>query len=336
MTEFLSLNGSDRQVLLENAAEALHRPAAILEKDIWVCWALEALFKLETPTMVFKGGTSLSKVYGAIQRFSEDLDITIDHRNSGDALLDPMAEGISNTKRREFSERMKVFTVTTVRDIILPHLQTLARHVPINDLRLHPDGDQILIDFQSLSAGAYVLPSLKLEFGSRNAIEPSEIKLVEPEVLAWAQAKRLRFPSARVPVLLAERTFWEKVTLIHAEITRRNPKANVERYSRHWYDLVKLNLSPIGARALTRTDLRDHVIATKTALFGVAGVNYAEVAAGACRLVPDGSLAEGLARDYAAMLEAGMFDETPAGWPELMAALTKLEQQINNKTSQDR
>ena len=336
MNEFLALNGSDRQVLLENAAEALRRPAAILEKDIWVCWALEALFKLETPTMVFKGGTSLSKVYGAIQRFSEDLDITIDHRDSKDALLDPMAEGVSNTKRREFSERMKVFTVKTVRDTVLPHLQTLARHVPINDLRLNPDGDQILIDFQTLSAGAYVVPSLTLEFGSRNAIEPSEIKLVEPEVLAWEQAKQLRFPSARVPVLLAERTFWEKVTLIHAEITRRNPKANVERYSRHWYDLAKLSLSPIGARALTRTDLRDHVIAVKKALFGVAGVNYDEVATGGCRLVPDGSLAEGLARDYAAMLEAGMFDETPAGWPELMTNLTKLEQQINHKSSQDR
>ena len=182
---------------------------------------------------------------------------------------------------------------------------------------------------------------LKFEFGSRNAIEPSEVKLVQPEVLGWAQAKQLRFPSAHVPVLLAERTFWEKVTLIHAEITRRNPKANVERYSRHWYDLAKLSfsapqqhlaglgrLSPIGARALTRTDLRDHVIATKTALFGVAGVNYAEVASGACRLVPDGSLAEGLAWDYAAMLEASMFDETPPSWSELMAALTMLEQQI--------
>ena len=163
--------------------------------------------------------------------------------------------------------------------------------------------------------------------------------------------------------------------MIHAEITRRNTKANVDRYSRHWYDLAKLSflapqqhlldptaapvlipgvhltggiadgpgslaglgrLSPIGARALARTDLRDHVIAVKKALFGVARVNYDEVAAGGCRLVPDGSLAEGLARDYAAMFEAGMFDETPPGWLELMRALTKLEQQINDESNQDR
>jgi Nucleotidyl transferase AbiEii toxin, Type IV TA system len=201
-----------------------------------------------------------------------------------------------------------------------------------------------------------VLPRIKLEFGSRNAIEPSETVRIEPDVLAWEPAQVVTFPSALVPVLLAERTYWEKVTLIHAENTRRNAKANTERYSRHWYDLAMLSflapqqhlaglgrflapqqhlaglgrLSPIGVRALARTDLRDHVIATKTALFGVAGVNYAEVAAGACRLVPDGALNDGLERDYASMLEAGMFDSTPPAWAELMGALANLEIQINS------
>ena len=326
---YFSLSPEERRGFLLEAETALQRNAAILEKDLWVCWALEALFSLELPKMVFKGGTSLSKVYRAISRFSEDLDITIDHRESGDVIQDPLEASISNTKRREFSERMKAFTLITVRETILPHLQTLAATVPIKSLRLNPDGDEILIDFETLFAAGYIGPNIKLEFGSRNSIEPSEIRLVEPDVLAWDATKSLRFPTAQVPVLLAERTYWEKVTLIHAEITRRNPRANVERYSRHWYDLTMLSLSPIGVRALARTDLRDHVIAVKTALFGVAGVNYAEVASGNCRLVPNGALTAGLERDYAAMLEAGMFDQTPPHWQELMTALAQLEGQIN-------
>jgi hypothetical protein len=330
MPEFLRLSLAERRELLEGAAIALGRPAAILEKDVWVCWALGALFSLETPKMVFKGGTSLSKVYGVIKRFSEDLDITIDHLASGDDISDPLAVGMSNTKRREFSERMKSFTVQTVREIILPHLERAALQLPITSVRVSESGEEILIDFESIFGEVYVLPRIKLEFGSRNAIEPSEVVRIEPDVLAWEPIRGVSFPSALVPVLLAERTYWEKVTLIHAENTRRNAKANTERYSRHWYDLAMLSLSPIGARALDRTDLRDHVIATKTALFGVAGVNYAEVAAGACRLVPSGALNDGLERDYASMLEAGMFDSTPPAWAELMRTLANLEIQINS------
>jgi hypothetical protein len=328
--EFLHLSQSELRELLEGAAIALGKPAAILEKDVWVCWALGALFSLETPKMVFKGGTSLSKVYGVIKRFSEDLDITIDHLASGDDITDPLAVGVSNTKRRDFSERMKSFTVQTVREIILPHLEHAALQLPVTSVRVSESGEEIFIDFESIFSEVYVLPRIKLEFGSRNAIEPSEVVRIEPDVLAWEPAQVVTFPSALVPVLLAERTYWEKVTLIHAENTRRNAKANTERYSRHWYNLAMLSLSPIGVRALDRTDLRDHVIATKTALFGVAGVNYAEVAAGACRLMPDGALNDGLERDYASMLEAGMFDSTPPAWAELMGALANLEIQINS------
>jgi Nucleotidyl transferase AbiEii toxin, Type IV TA system len=202
--------------------------------------------------------------------------------------------------------------------------------LPITSVRVSDSGEEILVDFESIFGEVYVLPRIKLEFGSRNATLPSETVRIEPDVLAWEPAQVVTFSNALVPVLLAERTYWEKVTLIHAENTRRNAKANTERYSRHWYDLAMLSFSPIGARALARTDLRDHVIATKTALFGVAGVNYAEVAAGACRLVPSGALNDGLERDYASMLEAGMFDSTPPAWAKLMGTLADLEIQINS------
>jgi Nucleotidyl transferase AbiEii toxin, Type IV TA system len=123
---FFELDPAERFDLLGDASRALNRPGVVLEKDLWVCWALEALFSDPSPNgagvgsrsdpqqrMVFKGGTSLSKIYGAIHRFSEDLDITIDYREAHDPIADPFSSEVSNTQRRAFSERMRVFTAET-------------------------------------------------------------------------------------------------------------------------------------------------------------------------------------------------------------------------------
>lgn len=325
---FIRLSFEARQELLLEAGRYLKREAAILEKDIWVCWALEVLFKLELP-MVFKGGTSLSKVYQAIQRFSEDLDITIDHKASGDVLEDPLSALVSNTKRREFSERMRTFTIATVQDLILPHIHAMSKDLPINKIAVVENGDQIYLEYQAVTQSNYILPQIKLEFGARNAVEPSQIHQISADILAWDVANQLEFPEATVPVLLAERTYWEKVTLIHAEITRKNPKTTMERYSRHWYDLAQLSQHQAGIQAAQRFDLRDHVIRTKTALYGVAGVNYDAVAQQHCCLVPKDELNSALERDFNEMLSAGMFDGTPPTWDDIIVTLTRLEQQIN-------
>ena len=330
MLEFLKLPETERQAFLFEAEAHFKRPAQILEKDIWVCWALESLFRLKLP-MVFKGGTSLSKVYRSIARFSEDLDITIDHAASGDLIVDPLAESLSNTKRRAFSDRMQGFTKNQVRDLIQPHFEQLKEEFPIRNVSTNEDGDSLLVDYISVfPASNYLLSRIKLEFGARNAIEPSASHVIEPDVLDWEASRQFKFPSASVPVLLGERTFWEKATLIHAEISRKNLKSTMARYSRHWYDLSQLAQHQIGIKALERPDLRDHVIRTKTALFGVAGVDYRLVASGQCQLMPQGDLNMALEQDYNAMIEASMFDGTPPSWAEILLILHDLEQRINS------
>lgn len=243
---------------------------------------------------------------------------------------DPLAATVSNTKRREFSERMKTFTHEKVLNVIKPHFGAHLEGLPHLKLSLVESGDQLLIEYENVITNSYILGQIKLEFGARNAVEPSAVHVIQPDVLAWEVSKQLEFPSAKVPFLLAERTYWEKVTLIHAEITRKNPKLNMERYSRHWYDLAQLARHDAGARALKRVDLRDHVIRTKTALFGVAGVNYNLVAQGNCQLIPRDALHDALEHDFLSMVEAGMFDGTPPTWAVLVEALRQLEEQINN------
>ena len=325
---FLELSLERRRSFLDEAGIALKRSPMILEKDIWVCWALEVLFSLEQPAMVFKGGTSLSKVYKAIKRFSEDLDITFDHRSSGDALLDPI--GASGNQRQKFAERMKQYTAETVTTIIKPHFEQAASGVDVTEIEIAGDEqEQLLVSFESIFPNNYVLPRIKLEFGAKNAIDPHEQHIIEPDVLNWQPASRLEFPRATVSVLSAERTFWEKATLAHAEVTRRNHNENVERYSRHWYDLAQLVDCGIADRALEDIQIRDSVIETKSALFGVAGVDYSLVARGECCLIDEALSAE-LARDYAEMREASMFDGEPPIWSEIANKIKTLETRINS------
>jgi hypothetical protein len=335
--EFLQLPSDQRSAFLNDASKALGRAVPILEKDIWVCWALEALFKLEHPRMVFKGGTSLSKVFKSIERFSEDIDVTIDHRASHDPINDPLEQGISKTKLREFSERMKVFTAQQVMEVIKPHLEDQARGVPIKSLKTNADQNEILIEYHSADREqpGYVLPTIKLEFGARNAIEPSAYHQVEPDVVAWQAAQVLGFPKASIPVLAAERTFWEKITLIHAENTRRNAKLSIERYSRHWYDLARLAVNQIGTRGLQDTVLRDDVIHTKTVLFGLAGVDYSQVQQGKCQLVPVDDFKTQLERDYVQMVNARMFDGEAPSFQSILEVLGDLELKINTRAKNE-
>ncbi len=136
---FLSLGTRERADILRTAAASAGRFAVVLEKDIWVCWVLHALFSMPDPhPMAFKGGTSLSKVYGVIGRFSEDVDITLDYRAFEDA-FDPFAEGASRTATRRFSERLRDRVARYVRDAVAPALDAAARHRALRDV--HPARD---------------------------------------------------------------------------------------------------------------------------------------------------------------------------------------------------
>ena len=109
LEQFLHLPAKDRKEILQTAATQLGQQAIVLEKDVWVCWALQVLFSIpDAHPMAFKGGTSLSKIYGVSNRFSEDVDITLDYRAFDDD-FDPFAEGVSRNAIRKFSERLKEY-----------------------------------------------------------------------------------------------------------------------------------------------------------------------------------------------------------------------------------
>ncbi|MBT9459747.1 MAG: nucleotidyl transferase AbiEii/AbiGii toxin family protein, partial [Burkholderiaceae bacterium] len=241
MAEFFKLSASERLEALAQAADASGRPPHLLEKDVWVVWSLRHVFAAPyAPHLVFKGGTSLSKAYGVIQRFSEDVDLTYDIRAiAGDLIGDAGAPLPANkSQEKKWSKEIRTRLADWVTTEVVPLLQ--------KDLQQHglpatarAEGDKVFIDYKPLVSGTgYVPPAVMLEFGARSTGEPSEPRAVVCDAAAHLQG--VEFPEATPQVMRAERTFWEKATAIHVFCAQGVFRGG-DRFARHWHDVTRLD-----------------------------------------------------------------------------------------------
>lgn len=216
--QWIRLSKDERKEILIYAANKLGRSEAVLEKDIWVCWLLDALFELPNAhPMAFKGGTSLSKVFNAINRFSEDIDITLDFRHFPDG-LDPFADGVSKSQIKKLSDRLKASVGVYANDVLMPDLRNKIVTLPeanLYDLVLDGGGEKITFSYPSLFGmhDEYLRSTVLLELGGRNVIDPNATHIIRTDISDVVDT--VSFPEAQVVVLAAQRTFWEKATLIH-------------------------------------------------------------------------------------------------------------------------
>ena len=332
--QFLHLNSKNRKEILQTAATQLGREANVLEKDVWVCWTLQALFSMHgSHPMAFKGGTSLSKTYGAIDRFSEDVDVTLDYRKFGDE-FDPFADGVSRTAIKKFSERLKGFVFQYSIEKIVPHLKTKLEAMPDMaeyGIEISENGEEIRIQYPSaIEIGAdYLDSSILVELGGRNVIDPNERHTINCDISALATD--LDFPSASVVVLSPERTFWEKATLIHVECNRNKFKANADRLSRHWYDLYMLAAHDTGKAAMNNRELLRDVIRYKKVFFNSSYANYEECLSNQHRLIPNDETMKELRLDYEKMMEARMIYGKPPSFDSIITGIREIERRINGR-----
>lgn len=141
----------------------------------------------------------------------------------------------------------------------------------------------------------------------------------------------IEYPRPSVQVLAAERTFWEKATLIHSECNRPEPKSNVDRMSRHWYDLAQLSLGPIGESTLNDKELLEDVVNQKKVLYYAGFSDYDACLGGGFRLVPEGKLASLLGDDFDKMVSEGMFWQSPGSFEDVIKQLSGVEADINRR-----
>lgn len=330
-----SLSARDRADFFQAAAARVGRNAILLEKDVWVVWALRALF--EDPVgahLVFKGGTSLSKAHRLIERFSEDVDLTYDIRElagdllpraAGGEVLDiPATPSQVRRVRAILDERLPAWVSGTV--------------APVIQARLDRDGAQATIEIAGSNLSiryaqqdhGQVKSAVLLEFGARATGEPADFHDIACD--SAAAGLDIDLPTARARVMKAERTFWEKATAVHVFCRSGDPVGNHK--ARHWYDLERLDANGVAVIAIADTDLAAQVATHKSAFFrendaAGARIDYHTAVGGGLQLVPVGPHLAELEADYAAMQADGLLPEGALAFARLMARCGEIQRAAN-------
>lgn len=335
MDSFAKKPAAERHYIFQEAASRRDVLPIVIEKDFWVCWTLKRLFTTPqlTPYLTFKGGTSLSKSYGLIERFSEDIDLTISREASPlNEVKDPMEGGISGNERGRRIDALKENAQRFVGETILEGLTTQVTEalegaegwqllIDPND----PDRQTILFYYPQTAteADGYVKPTIKLEFGARGGTEPQNETTIRPYVSEDFPA--LFQDASCCPVTLSvTRSFWEKATILHALCHGSKMK---DRMSRHYYDTFMMDQKGVTEKALADTALLDLVVQNKTLFFRDPRASYETAQIGTLRLVPDGDRLAALKKDYKAMEE--MFMDGFPSFDKILEGLKHLEQRLN-------
>ena len=321
---------SDRRDLFRESASRLGMNPAIVEKDFWVCWILKLLFAepaLENQ-MVFKGGTSLSKVFGLIDRFSEDIDLVLDWRLLGydqAGANGPFKATSSKSKQSRYNLEMNAKAVAYIRDTLLSQLNQLFAPISGVVARIvEDDPNTVNVFYPAAFAAEYIRPAVRLEIGPLASWVPSSSHNIQAYA-AQAFPEAFSNPDFEVVAIDAERTFWEKATILHQEAHR--PGTIPTRYSRHYYDLYRLSESSIRSSALSDLALLKAVVEFKGRFYYSSWARYDLAVPGSFRLSPPDSQLPALERDYRAMRD--MFFLEPPSFEAILAGLAELEQEIN-------
>jgi hypothetical protein len=334
---FLQLPKEERRDALGVAAAKSGRPTHLLEKDVWVVWALSVIFESEFgPHLVFKGGTSLSKAYGAVRRFSEDIDLTYDIRAIAEDLVgNPSPEAIPESKSqgKKWTEKIRERLANWVSDSALQLVrgaiekEKLPANAPLEPGEIHV----IRIEYeQAGEESSYVKPIVILEFGARSTGEPCEQMPIKCD--AAEHLPTLTFPVSTPRVMKAERTFWEKATAVH--VFCLGGKVRDSRFARHWYDLAQLDASGHAAKAQSDKELALQVANHKSKFFAEKdgngqSIEYSVAVSGSLQLVPTASRLAQLAEDYEQMVEDGLLVDAARPFEEIIEVCRRLQERVN-------
>ncbi len=334
--EFDKLRKQDRRDVYEAAAARLGATVQSIEKDLWVCRVIDALFKglPRQPKLYFKGGTSLSKGYGVINRFSEDIDIVLSRKGlgiNGDA--DPLAIGLTKSKRKKAVKAAKKICSAHVLGKMKKNVSDVLPNCQINTDEDDREQMSLRVVYPTIfETDDYLKPWVKIECGARGAVEPEVKRSIEPYIQSELGV-RLNLKTQNVTLIRAERTFWEKALILHGNYcgyrdeARRLTDKNLA--SRHYYDVAMLADCDEGRAAVGNEELLTRVREHKLALFPTTWEKLEEAVPGNVRLVPQKTIQDDLKRDYEAM-QGMMFGDAPE-FEWIIDQLAGLEAAINDE-----
>jgi predicted nucleotidyltransferase component of viral defense system len=334
MKELYQLTADERKPFFESAAYEGKKPLAIIEKDYWVVWTLARLFELPDlkAHLTFKGGTSLSKIYSLIERFSEDIDVSIEREFLGfgdDKAPEKLA---TKSKQQTLLSEISAACAKYIQGKMQPELEaSIAAKLGGKHgwtLSVDPDdGQTLLFAYPSLAPkDEYVRPIVKIEMGARAEhwpVSDHPVQSYAKEILG----DKIVESKTIVRVLNAERTFWEKATILHQYAHLPDGRELPARLSRHWYDFFRLLNSEVKAAALKDADLLERVANHKKVYFASGWANYDQARKGSLRLLPQTRVHDALEKDYG-LMGSMLFGESPA-WTAIIESISAFEKEFN-------
>lgn len=330
LLKWIELPNESKRNIFEAVAEDQGLSPEAVEKGWWLVLTLDLVFSMACgKSLVFKGGTSLSKGWGLIQRFSEDIDLVLDR-----SLLGFIGELGKNQR-----DKLRKASVSYAIEQFTPELQQAFIQAGFSEVRIEAlkpessDNDPVKVDiyFTKLTvADGYLKPGLQIELGARSLREPFTVVPIQSLVGSGVYFKGADFTDdpIEIPIVNPERTFLEKILLLHEEHQRPEEKRRVDRLSRHLYDIYQLWNAGMFDKAFTEQDLFDTIVAHRQRYSKVKGVDYAQHRPNRISFLPPENMLDAWEKDYQMMQESMIYGVKPS-FSEMCKALAQLQSEIN-------
>lgn len=329
LKSWLQLSDTTKLSIYTETGRRIGLPAMAIEKDWWVVHTLALVFSMEcAPALIFKGGTSLSKGWNLIQRFSEDIDLALDREYLGFA-GDLNRQEIKRLRKASYAFMTEKF----IRELTGKFAAAGFTNVDVRYTHTgQSDQDPIIIEIyypKLTEAESYLRPGVLLEVGCRSLREPTTQRTFKTWVAEGFSDRPFADKSVTLPIVNPERTFLEKIFLLHEEFQKPSQKIRVDRLSRHLYDIEKLSRSEFAEIAFANADLYKTIVDHRKMFTALADVNYDNHSPDKILFVPPKDLLPAWQADYKQMQENMIFGEV-SNFEVLIETLTALQTKINN------
>ncbi|RKF32289.1 hypothetical protein BCY89_13910 [Sphingobacterium siyangense] len=327
--KFYEIEDQEKITIFQEVSNRTGMPVFAVEKDWWVTRTLEIIFEMEVGKhLVFKGGTSLSKAWKLIERFSEDIDLAIDRRFLG-------FEGkLSRSNRTRLRQAAGAFTTGQ----FFGELQAKFKEKGFDSVELKvvnaisSDKDPRIIEVyypNLIETPGYVQPRVQIEIGCRSLLEPNSIKEFGSLVDETFPDQGFASPFIKIPTVHAERTFLEKLFLLHEEFNRPEEKSRVERLSRHMYDIFHLSKNETVILALEDKELYEYIVEHRHEYSKVSGVNYNSHNPQSLNPIPPPNLLEGWEKDYSKMEQEMIYEQKAPTFKDLIDNIENVKTKLS-------
>ena len=328
--DFYSIENAEKEAIFQAIATKKGMTPFAVEKDWWVSRTLEIIFQMDIAKhLVFKGGTSLSKAWKLINRLSEDIDLAIDKE-----FFKSYNGDISKTKITRLRKEAGVYTTGT----FFKELQAEFRKKDFNELQFkvidtkESDQDPRIIEIYYpniiFQPTEYVLPRVQIEISCRSLREPFTDKSVGSLVDEVYADRDFAVPLFNVPTVNPERTFLEKIFLLHEEFNRHKEKMRVDRLSRHLYDVHYLTKSGVAEMAIHNKELYETIVKHRHKYSRVGGVDYNKHNPKTLNPIPISEVMDEWKADYAKMKEDMIYEDPKPTFENLIENLNELKTQL--------